>query len=143
MSRQSQRNTEEYIPTNAEEKILKVWGNPEYNELTNEEKAKIADINIGTYYEARKKEGFNKILRDIRVKVIMNHIDEVLSASFKYGVKEKGNFQDRKMLLEMAELYNPKQTIINENNGSLDNMTDEELEQYYNKIKEQLEKKKE
>ncbi|EQB3101477.1 helix-turn-helix domain-containing protein [Clostridium botulinum] len=28
------------------------------------------------------------------------------------------------------------------NNDSLDNMTDEELEQYYNKIKEQLDKKK-
>ncbi|MGG5372847.1 phBC6A51 family helix-turn-helix protein [Enterococcus sp. AZ196] len=125
-------NANRYKPTPAEKKLLEILINPEYIGKSVTDICKAATISRFKYYEAMKNEEFTKLVNEITMDLIKGKASDVLNASYKYALTEKGH-QDRKMILTIAGIYTDKQDI--KHSGGVDirkqyeEMSDEELEE--------------
>lgn len=124
-------NEKEYIPTNAEKKLLEALSNPENYTVPIIKLCETADVARNTYYEACKKPEFITAKNKILNKVFENLVPEVKKAAMKFALTCDKNFQDRKMILEMTGEYKPQQDI---------NVTDRIGKKELEKELEQLEK---
>ncbi len=104
-------DNKEYVPTTAEKKILEAFTNPENYTISIKQLCDIADVARNTYYEACKKPGFVEAKNKILNKVFDSLVPEVKRAAMKFAINEEKNFQDRKMILEMAGEYRAQQDI--------------------------------
>jgi len=97
-----------YKPTTAEKKLLEVLINPEYVGSSVTDICNLAGVSRNKYYDAMAKDGFKKLVNDITLNLIKGKASDVLNATYKYALTEKGH-QDRKLILTMAGLYTDKQ----------------------------------
>lgn len=108
----------EYSPTTAEKKILEALKNPENYTISIKELCKRAGVARNTYYESCKKSEFIEEKNKVLNKTFESLVPEVKKAAIKFAINEEKNFQDRKMILEMAGEYKTQQDInLNENIG--------------------------
>ncbi|MBZ9635599.1 phBC6A51 family helix-turn-helix protein [Clostridium sp. FP1] len=120
----------EYIPTLAEKKILEALAEPENYTASITDLCKKADVGRNTYYNMCKKPQFVKMRNEILNRLFENFVPEVKKAAVKYAISNAKNFQDRKMILEMAGEYRPKQDI----NLVDDNINTSELKKELDKL---------
>ena len=119
----NETNNDEYKPTYAEEKLIEVLSNPEHLGKTITEKCKIADISRDMFYRVMKKPGFIKYYNNLMIEVIKGKVGDIINATAKFAQLPK-NHQDRKLLLEMANIYTPKEKMeISGENGEALNVT--------------------
>lgn len=102
---------EEYKATAAEKKLLEALSEPENYTLSITELCGKAGIGRNTYYTLLKKPEFVAKKNEIEKKVFDSLVPEVKRAAVKFAINNSKNFQDRKMILEMAGEYVPKQEI--------------------------------
>lgn len=122
----------EYKPTAAEKKLLEVLINPDNLGKSVQELCSLAKIGKTKYYDAMGKSDFSALVNKTTMDLIKGKASDVLNASYKYALTEKGH-QDRKMILTIAGIYTDKQDI--KHSGGVDirkqygEMSDEELEE--------------
>lgn len=120
----------EYRPTKAEKRLLEALVNPDNMRINVEDLCAVAKISKNTYYTAMKKPGFVKLVNETTLELVKGKVSDVLNASYRYALTEKG-FQDRKILLQMAGLLVEKsETTVNGNlniNNPYEGLTEEEL----------------
>lgn len=92
--------TDKYVLSDCEKKLLEVLLNPEYWGKTITEKCQIAGITRDTYYRLVKKDQFIEILNGASIDMIKSHVHEILAATLKYSLKDPKCHSDRKMLLQ-------------------------------------------
>ncbi|MEO1768281.1 phBC6A51 family helix-turn-helix protein [Candidatus Enterococcus ferrettii] len=123
--------SDKYRPTAAEKKLLEVLINPEYVGDSITSICKAANVSRKKYYDAMGKEAFVNLVNETTMDLIKGKASDVLNATYKYALKEKGH-QDRKLILTIAGIYTDKQEI--EHSGGIDvrkqyeEMSDEDLE---------------
>lgn len=97
-----------------------------------------AGVARDAYYRAFKKPEFVMLYYDILKDMVSGMVGEVIKATYKYAVSNAKNNADRRMLLEMAGVYVPRQIQqhaghdggpIQFATGRVADLTDEELEQ--------------
>lgn len=120
----------EYIPTLAEKKILEALAEPENYTVSITELCQKADVGRNTYYNMCKKPEFIKMRNEILNRLFENFVPEVKRAAVKFAIGNAKNFQDRKMILEMAGEYRPKQDI----NLTDDNINTSELKKELDRL---------
>lgn len=118
-----------YTPTTAEKKLLEVLINPQNVGESVQELCNLAGVSRNKYYDAMKKKAFVKLVNDITMDLIKGKASDVLNATYKFALTEKGH-QDRKMLLTIAGIYTDKKETeisggINVNNPLAGLTTDE------------------
>lgn len=118
-----------YTPTTAEKKLLEVLINPQNVGESVQELCNLAGVSRNKYYDAMKKKAFVKLVNDITMDLIKGKTADVLNATYKFALTEKGH-QDRKMLLTIAGIYTDKKETeisggINVNNPLAGLTTDE------------------
>ena len=102
----------EYRPTAKQRAMLNVLLDIENVGLSNEEKCKLANVTTGGYYKMMKNEEFVQYLDKQTDQLIRDKISPVIVATFKNAILGgTSGFQDRRMLLEMANKYSPRQVI--------------------------------
>ena len=92
-----------YKPTTAEIKILEVLTEPDNLTKSITEKAELAGVSRVTWYKAFSKSGFVSLISDTAIGLIRGRAIELVNASFREA--KRGSFADRKMLLEVAQIY--------------------------------------
>ena len=107
---ESGTKSDKYKLTKAEKKLFEVLVNPEHTGKTVTELCNVASISRNKYYDAMKKDGFVELVNDTTMELIKGKASDILNATYKYAMKEKGH-QDRKMLLTIAGLYTDKQEV--------------------------------
>lgn len=117
----------EYTPTPAEIRLMEVLSDPENLDKSVTQKAKLANIARKTYYEIIKKPEFSAYMNKLTYDLIKGRIGEVVEACFKFGTTEKSCFQDRKLLLQMAGMYEDQSTVRIEEHTEVCNASEEEL----------------
>lgn len=100
--------SDEYKLTVAGERLFKTLIDPEHLGQNVSEICSIADVSRPTYYKLMKDEEFTTLVSDTAKALVMSRMGEVVAASFKYAMEERGH-SDRKMLLTMAGMYSDKQ----------------------------------
>lgn len=100
--------SDEYKLTIAGERLFKTLIDPEHLGQNVSEICSIADVSRPTYYKLMKDEDFTTLVSDTAKALVMSRMGEVVAASFKYAMEERGH-SDRKMLLTMAGMYSDKQ----------------------------------
>ncbi|MGM0239880.1 phBC6A51 family helix-turn-helix protein [Enterococcus sp. AZ103] len=106
-----------YQPTAAEKKLLEVLINPEYVGKSVTAICKDATVSRKKYYDAMSKEDFRNLVNQTTMDLIKGKASDVLNATYKYAMKEKGH-QDRKMILNIAGIYVEKRET--ELSGNID-----------------------
>jgi len=96
-----------YKPTKAEQKLLEVLLNPNSIGKSVTAMCREAGVSTKVYYTGVKKEGFNDLVRDVSIELIKGKIAHVINATYENALEPKG-FQDRKMILAMANAYTDK-----------------------------------
>ncbi|HJA91314.1 MAG TPA: hypothetical protein H9948_11055 [Candidatus Jeotgalibaca merdavium] len=125
-----------YKPTAAEKKLLEVLINPEHLGKNVTELCNLANVSRNKYYDAMKKQPFQELVKNTTLELVKGKIGDVLNATYKYALKEKG-YQDRKVLLTMAGIYadktesTVKADVINHHNP-YDELTADELRKLIN-----------
>lgn len=106
----------EYNPTNAEVKILEVLSDPANLRKSITEKCEIAGISRTAWYESFKKPEFVSLIPNTAIGLIKARAIELVNASFNAALS--GSYNDRKMLLESANIVQApqQQTNIQVNN---------------------------
>jgi len=107
----NQANTDGYLPTPVEIKLVEVLLNPESYKKSITEKCQMAGISRDSYYRIMKNPEFAEFYNEQIKANIKADIGEVIQATHHFAVRFPGNHQDRKMLAEMAGAYTEKQEI--------------------------------
>lgn len=102
---------DEYQPTTAELKILDILSDPNSYRLSITEKCEIAKVSRETYYKTMRKSQFVNLIPKTALELVKQRAIDLINASYKAAVS--GSFNDREMLLEIAELKQSKGTKIN------------------------------
>lgn len=129
---------DKYKPTAAEKKLLEVLINPEHVGKSVQELCNLAKVSRNKYYDAMKKESFVALVNNITMDLIKGKAADVLNATYKYALTEKGH-QDRKMILTIAGVYAEKTETkvtgeMNVNSNPLSELTTDELRKALSKL---------
>ena len=108
----------DYQPTPAEIRLLRVIENPNHYDKNVTEICKLAEISRNTYYSIMKKEEFSNFLRDTALAHIKGEMHQLWNAAAKHG--KQGNFQYWKALMDATGQYTEKQRIEVEVSGKLE-----------------------
>lgn len=129
----------DYKPTAAEKRLLEVLINPNNLGKSITHICELANISRRKYYDAIKKDDFNNLVNKITMDILKNKASNVLNATYKYSLEEKGH-QDRKMLLNILGVYTDKQEIKHEDNTTknIHNMTDEEKQKRIEELRKKF-----
>ncbi len=103
-----QQNTT-YIPSPGEKKLLEALANPENHYLNVSELCDLAGVDRGVFYRSVKKPEFAALYRETLFELIRNSAGPMVKAAVKYATE--GNHNYFKTLMEMSQLYTPKQNM--------------------------------
>ncbi len=96
--------------TAGEQRLLEVLLNPEHTGKSITEKCRIAGISRAMYYRYMQDEKFLQMLNKTALMLIRDKVADVLNATYKFAMQSR-NHQDRKLLLELFDLYANKQKV--------------------------------
>ncbi len=138
----SQTLSDIYTPTVAERRLLDALLSPENRFLNVLRLCKKAGVSRPTYYLAFSKPGFVALYKEMSIRLAERVIGPVMATFADEAVR--GSFQHGKVILEMAGVYSEKQ--VHEHTGkdggpievSLEDMTDEQLLERAEQLKERL-----
>lgn len=91
----------------ASRRLFRELINPENYNLTVSQVCAKADVNESTYYRRMREDDFVSVVRAVQRRQVESKIGNVLNATYRYALKERGH-QDRKMLLTWAGEYAEK-----------------------------------
>ncbi len=97
---------EEYRPTPAEAKLLKVLLNPEFATASMAEKIQEAGISHQKYYDCFKNPEFVNLLKKSAVDLIKKDVAPLVNVAIKQA--KNGSFYHWRVLMEMAGMYTEK-----------------------------------
>lgn len=101
-----------YAPTRAARSLAVAMLDPKSVKMTVAELAKAAGISDRQYYRLMNNPEFKAWVNEERRLAVFRHVDAVITAAVTTAAKEgREGHQDRKMLLEMAGLYQSKQSM--------------------------------
>lgn len=98
-----------YVPTPAEEKLLKVLLDPDSLGMTITDICAKAGVDRNTYYRAFDKPGFKAYQRDRAQNLLAQALLPTIHAFQKEA--KKGSFPHGKIMLEMHDLYTEKKEL--------------------------------
>ena len=98
--------------TPSERKVLAIWSRPEYYGSTDVECIEAAQVSKDTYYRIKR----DPELRARRDELLQRMLEDGLRPAFAAMtatamMEGREGFQDRRLLMEMAGEYTPKQTL--------------------------------
>jgi hypothetical protein len=99
----------EYTPTPAEMKLLKVFLNPENVGVSITGKCEKAGISRNTYYEAMKKKDFVELLNHSTMEMLRGEMNDIIKVFAKKA--KEGSYNHGKLLLEMGKMYTQHQVV--------------------------------
>ena len=99
----------EYLPTQAEQKLLEVLLSPEHRLKSVTDICKVACCSRVLYYSAFKKPEFKALYKSQSRELVDQSIAPVLNTFVREALR--GSFQHGKVILEMAGLYSEKSTL--------------------------------
>lgn len=105
----TEQNCTEYIPTEAESRILELLLTPEHRMKSITEICKLALCSRTIYYNAFKKPEFQALYKSQSKALVDQSIAPVLNTFVREALR--GSFQHGKVILEMAGLYSEKSTL--------------------------------
>lgn len=98
-----------YSPTRAGRALYMAMADPESLRLTNIELARRAGISEKRFYDLMGNPMYRAWVNEQRQRTLNRYVDQILTASVKTAAKDgREGHQDRRMLLEMTGLYQPK-----------------------------------
>lgn len=99
---------DEYKPTAKEKKLIDTLCDPanRYKNIT--ELCQVAGISREAYYKMFRKPQFVAYYKKVQFEAVKSSVAKVLAASIEFAISDPKCFQDRKMLLEMGEMYTEK-----------------------------------
>lgn len=100
-----------YEPTAGEKKLLEILVNPEHYSKNVKTICGLAGVDRTVYYDAMKKPEFVKYYNKLVVEMMKGKVSDIMKATVKFATAFSQNHQDRKLLLEMAGVYTPKQEL--------------------------------
>jgi len=130
-------NSNNYVPTVTEKKLLSVLANPEFYGKSLTEICRKAEVARDAYYRAFKKPEFVDLYQSLLKDMVNSMAGEVLKAAYRFAVSNAKNNADRRMLLEMAGIFTPRHVKehigpgggpIQVAQGRVADLTDEELD---------------
>ena len=96
----------------SERKILRVWADPAYYASTDTECIKAAGVGRATYYKAKQTPALEgerqRICREMLVQGLRGAYGAMIETA---GSPGREGFQDRRLLMEMAGEYTPRQAV--------------------------------
>lgn len=101
--------TNEYQPTPAEMRLLKVMLDPEAVGLNITDKCEKANISRNTYYEAMKKKKFVELLNVSTIDMLKGEMSDIIKVFAKKALE--GSYNHGKLLLEMGKMYTQHQVV--------------------------------
>jgi hypothetical protein len=113
-----------YKPTAGEMKLIEALSNPENRDINVSELCLLIGISRAAYYKMFAKDEFVKFYNEFQFKLIKGNIGDIIKATVRFATESAGNHADRKMLLEMAGVYNEK---VNMNMSGGTNNTNQDL----------------
>lgn len=117
---------DDYKPTKNELKLIEALSNPEYRDLNITKLCQVVGISREAYYRMMRKPSFVAYYKKMQFEAVKSSIAKVLSATIEFAINEPRCHQDRKMLLEMAGMYDEKMKL--EHSGGTDNTLTVKLE---------------
>lgn len=99
----------EYMPTQAEQKLLEVLISPEHRMKSITDICKAACCSRVLYYSAFKKPEFKALYKTLSRELVDQSIAPVLNTFVREALR--GSFQHGKVILEMAGLYSEKSQL--------------------------------
>lgn len=100
-----------YKPTAKEKSLIEAMSDPENRFLNVSELCKVAEISRDSYYSMMKKPQFLEYYKQAQFEVVKGSIAKVLNATINFAVSNPKCHGDRKILLEMGEMYREKKDI--------------------------------
>lgn len=97
-----------YKPTAKERKLIEVMSEPMNRNLNVTELCQSAEISRDSYYTMMRKTEFLAYFKQAQFEVVKGSIAKVLSATIDFAINEPKCHQDRKIILEMGEMYKEK-----------------------------------
>ena len=125
-----------YIPTPAEEKLLAVLADPDFRGRTITAKCEAAGVGTAVYTAAVKKPGFLDLIHDITISLAREYALETLQAVKDFAVTNSRCAADRKLLLEIANIYKNEQSLIFPKKEEV--LTEDQIKARIKEISEQL-----
>lgn len=120
------KETDQYIPTAAEKRILEVALNPDSFTMNIKERCKAAKTSKDTWYKAMGKKDFVTLINTLTMDMLKSKVSSVVNATFKFATTDSKCASDRKILLTMAGLFTEKLETEN-TNTNLEIKLDENL----------------
>ena len=97
-----------YEPTTAELKLLEILCNPEYATKNVTEICSAADVVRDVYYDAFKKDGFKSLIKQTSLDLVKSRLVQVINATIDYAINNSRCSNDRKTILQMADMITEK-----------------------------------
>jgi hypothetical protein len=94
-----------FFPNPSEQKLIEALSVPENRGKTITDICAMISVSRTVYYEAIKKPGFLAFLRQVQVDMIKSYVGPVIQAVYNFAVSDPKCHQDRRLLLEMAGVY--------------------------------------
>lgn len=100
----NQERVKGYLPTEAEEKLLLVLGNPEKRHGKVSEICEEAGVSRDTYYRVTKKAGFRELLTELNIRLVQGYLNPVIKQVYQDAINpnNKQRFHQQRMMLEMG-----------------------------------------
>ena len=108
---EKEKKLHEYRPTQNELKLIEALCDPANREKNITEICELVGISRRAYYNMFAKPEFVEYYRKVQFEAVRNRIAQVLQSTIKFAIENPKCHQDRKMLLEMASMYTPKQEL--------------------------------
>lgn len=112
-------NLDNYKPTRKEKALLEALSNPANRNCNVSELCQVAGISREWYYKLMQKPEFIAYYKKVQYEVIKGSIAKVLSATIDFAINDPKCHQDRKMLLEMADMYTEKKELKQDIQGEM------------------------
>ncbi|AIQ34222.1 hypothetical protein R50345_06045 [Paenibacillus sp. FSL R5-0345] len=103
-----------YKPTGNEMKLIEALSNPENRDLNISQVCELIGISRQAYYKMFKKQDFVKYYNQFQLDLVKSSIGDIIKATIFFGVNDPKCHQDRKLILEMGNVYTPKQELKHE-----------------------------
>lgn len=114
-------NLDNYKPTRKERALIEALSDPANKNKNVSELCQVAGISREWYYKLMQKPEFVAYYKKVQFEVVKSSIAKVLSAAIDFAINDPKCHQDRKMILEMADMYTEKikQEMTGENGSPL------------------------
>jgi hypothetical protein len=114
-------NVDNYKPTAKEKKLIDVLCDPAHRYKNITQICQVAGISREAYYKMFRKPQFVAYYNRVQFEVVKQNIAKVLAATIEFAISDPKCHQDRKMLLEMGNMYTEKvkQEITGEGGGPI------------------------